>query len=212
MKVISLHQPWAQWIAMGLMTIEARKHKGFFGLVGKCIAIHAAKKVDLDAMDKAYRYLDDQRQITYRESGGMILCTVFVQEARVLTSKDSPQALRDVKGLFGLILRDVQVLENPIHWKGSSSIFNAPDKILKSYTKGPGQEPGSDENGTSKLCHSLWRLHRKDNSILAGRAFMQASELFPIEMANVILRDASKQQELIDKNNLKNYSPHRQIN
>ena len=41
-----------------------------------------------------------------------------------------------------------------------------------------------------ELCRTIWRLHRKDKSFPAERAFLLASSLYPVEMANVILSDA----------------------
>ena len=43
MKAISLHQPWASLIAVGVKTVETRTWKPPVGLVGQRIAIHASK-------------------------------------------------------------------------------------------------------------------------------------------------------------------------
>ena len=44
MKAISLHQPWASLIAVGVKTVETRTRKPPAGLMGQRIAIHAAKR------------------------------------------------------------------------------------------------------------------------------------------------------------------------
>ena len=44
MKAISLHQPWASLIAVGIKTIETRSWAPPKALIGQRIAIHAAKK------------------------------------------------------------------------------------------------------------------------------------------------------------------------
>jgi hypothetical protein len=44
MKVLSLHQPWASLIALGVKTIETRSWSAPTSLVGQRIAIHAAAK------------------------------------------------------------------------------------------------------------------------------------------------------------------------
>lgn len=43
---ISIHQPWASFIAHGIKTTEGRTHTRFAHLVGKRIAIHATKTWD----------------------------------------------------------------------------------------------------------------------------------------------------------------------
>ncbi|MYE38465.1 MAG: ASCH domain-containing protein [Candidatus Spechtbacteria bacterium SB0662_bin_43] len=45
MKVITLHQPWASLIALGIKDIEARSWSPPQRLIGETIAIHAAKVV-----------------------------------------------------------------------------------------------------------------------------------------------------------------------
>jgi hypothetical protein len=55
MKAISLWQPWASLIAAGAKPFETRHWAPPRKLIGATIAIHAAKKIDKDAIDLAER-------------------------------------------------------------------------------------------------------------------------------------------------------------
>jgi hypothetical protein len=46
--IISLWQPWAQWVALGWKLIESRTHNRFKSLLTKRIGIHASAKWDAE--------------------------------------------------------------------------------------------------------------------------------------------------------------------
>lgn len=130
---ITLHQPWASWIALGWKTIETRTHNRFARLVGKRIGIHAGKTWDRLAYIKAADFITHEQVLQSEELRtvhGGILCTALVKEARPLTAKDSKASLCHAEGLFGLVLEDVQhpILGHPIPAKGKQGIwsFNLP--------------------------------------------------------------------------------------
>ena len=139
MDCISIHQPWAAWIALGWKTIETRTHDRFKGLVGERIAIHATKKWDNHANRESQRYRDEKggchnlsNKPYYQGFKGCILCTAFVKEHRLLKTGDSVDALIDCtySHLYGLILEDIKPLTLPIPWKGHQGIFHVPDEML----------------------------------------------------------------------------------
>ncbi|MCY4560236.1 MAG: ASCH domain-containing protein [Chloroflexi bacterium] len=45
MYAITLHQPWASLIALGLKTVETRSWPAPARLVGQTVAVHAGKRV-----------------------------------------------------------------------------------------------------------------------------------------------------------------------
>jgi hypothetical protein len=137
MKSISLWQPWASWIAWGLKTIETRRHRRFACLVGRRVAIHAALRFDVTALDEAAAYLEamieggdgdgadpefirqaSQAERARRECSksflpmGRIVATAFVSGHRALVEADSPAALCDCSpeaGLrYGLVLSEIR--------------------------------------------------------------------------------------------------------
>lgn len=61
MKAISLWQPWASLIACGAKPFETRHWAPPRELIGQTIAIHAAKKIDRDAVALAQEIYMDRR-------------------------------------------------------------------------------------------------------------------------------------------------------
>jgi hypothetical protein len=132
--IISLWQPWAQWVILGWKTIETRIHPRFETLAGKRIGIHSAKTWDKQAIHEARLYLtDDQVRQTYeslhdffKNDAGKIIGTVFVREHRLTEPEDSQAALIECNTpRYGLYLRDPIKLDPPIAVKGRQAIFHA---------------------------------------------------------------------------------------
>ena len=124
--VITLHQPWAQLIALGWKTIETRGHNRFRNLKGKEILIHAGGRWNKYWEEQAMPYLT-QEQIDKIKAWGpvpaSILCKAFVEDARRLNEEDSPNALiKSHNALYGLILSNIQPIES-IHAKGGQGIW-----------------------------------------------------------------------------------------
>jgi hypothetical protein len=133
LQCITLHQPWASWIALGWKSIETRTHRSFACLQGKHIGIHAGNTWDRLAYIKAADIITQEQVLQTEELRtvhGVILCTAFVKEVRPLTKADSRAAMCNAQGLFGLVLEDVQhpILDTPIVAKGKQGIwsFNLP--------------------------------------------------------------------------------------
>lgn len=110
-RAISLWQPWASWVSLGWKTIETRTHAKFRSLKGQRIVIHAALKWDNNALAAAAEYLtEDQIKQTERflRISGALICSVLVDDFRLLTPEDSKAALMECKTeRFGLFLKDI---------------------------------------------------------------------------------------------------------
>lgn len=126
MKVITLWQPWAQFVAMGWKTIETRTHDRFKGLVGQEILIHAGLKWDPSAIREAMPYLHSS-WITFMQGngpffeagrvGGNIIARASVVASRKLTPEDASQALIECDTpRYGLILAYIK----PVHFVKAS--------------------------------------------------------------------------------------------
>lgn len=127
LPIISLWQPWAQWVSLGWKPIETRTHNRFAGLVGRRIGIHAAVKWDHNALALASNYLTpDQIQKTdllMRIGGGAVICTAKVAGHRLLQKSDETGALIECgTKRFGLILEDIEIF-TPIPAKGKQGIW-----------------------------------------------------------------------------------------
>ena len=127
LPVISMWQPWAQWVMLGWKTIETRLHDKFKSLEGKTIGIHAAMKWDHNAIKQARLFLGrNQIFMSYniKNLGGHIICTADVKEHRLLTYADSKKALIDCEDTqrFGLILKGIESIKF-IPIKGKQGIW-----------------------------------------------------------------------------------------
>lgn len=109
MKVLTLTQPWASLIKDGIKKIETRSWQTTFRGV---IAIHASKKVDIDAC-RRFGY-DHSTIIT-----GAIICTaILVDIVRFPHRGITPDIYGDFSdGRYGWILENVEPIE-PIEARG----------------------------------------------------------------------------------------------
>jgi hypothetical protein len=132
-SVISLWQPWAQWVSIGLKSIETRLHPRFASLVGQRIAIHAAARWDDSAYISALKYQPFPMIACRRVKPG-ICGSVFVAEHRECTSADARVALIECETRrYGLILQDPRVCAVVIPVAGSQGIwkYDAPEWLAK---------------------------------------------------------------------------------
>ena len=143
---ITLHQPWASWIAWGLKTIETRTHNRFASLRGQRIAIHAGQAWSDHALDEAANVMTydkrpaDMSGVQFAERNiarrkkmwgrdivyvrGAVVCLATVEDIRQLDSNDSQAALCFCgPSLNGLILADVEPLAEPFKVRGQQGIW-----------------------------------------------------------------------------------------
>ena len=148
MKIITLKQPWASLIAEGHKTIETRTHKRFAGLRDQTIGIHAGKTWDylattivrrgvvwagsrVTTLPDCLRRLVDKGVSEYIfgvpefvHAHGAIIATAYVSRFGRLEETDSRAALCPADGLWGLFLRDVRKLDEPIPCPGKQGIWH----------------------------------------------------------------------------------------
>lgn len=127
-RVISLWQPWAQWVMLGWKTIETRTHRRFAGLRGHRIGIHATLKWDDQWQAQAGRFLNaEQRDQTHAmaPSPGQILGTVDVSAVRWLTAEDEAASLIECTSVrrFGMFLESPVRFPEGIPAKGGQGIW-----------------------------------------------------------------------------------------
>ncbi|MGH8326883.1 MAG: ASCH domain-containing protein [Steroidobacteraceae bacterium] len=131
MKAISLWQPWASAIPLGLKQIETR---GWYTHYRGPLAIHAAK-----------RWTPEQREFAFLEHiSGRLLPTSLPLGALVATAnmvecwRTDQMQVGEIErrygnyapGRFAWVLRDVVALPKPISWKGAQGFFNVPDELF----------------------------------------------------------------------------------
>lgn len=140
--IISMWQPWGQWVGLKWKPIETRQHKRLLSLVGKRIGVHLSLKWDETAIERARPYLTlDQIRQTERflRIGGSVSYTAFVEAGRLLTTDDEPGALIECSTpRWGLFLRDVKSIP-VVPMKGRQGIW---------YAKLPLPETNAKTNST----------------------------------------------------------------
>lgn len=132
MKAISLWQPWASAIALGLKSIETR---GWATSYRGPLAIHAAK-----------RWAGDQREfgriehtlgrLPARVPLGAIVAVCTLSDC--LSTYDLRCEVGSIEriygdyrdGRYGWVLTDIRPLPEPIPFKGAQGFFNVPDELL----------------------------------------------------------------------------------
>jgi len=147
MKIITLWQPWASFIAWGLKTIETREHGKFRILCYQTIGIHAGKSWDKTWEEHAGKYLTEEqiyntKQLKQgfderKESDvrGSIICTVNIYRVGWLLSKHSNEALIDCDlNRFGLFLNNLKIIEpvipDKVKYKCHQGIWDYDGEII----------------------------------------------------------------------------------
>ena len=86
MYAITLHQPWATLIALGIKTVETRSWPAPERLLGQVIAIHAGKRMVRQPGDRIERELRDrvgQDRIRTIPTGAVVATATLAGMARV---------------------------------------------------------------------------------------------------------------------------------
>ena len=151
MKIITLYQPWAAFVALGWKTIETRLHSRFACLVHQTIGIQAAAQFDKDWEKEAKRFLTEEQWLTIQGAAHpdisrlfterqSIICTVHVDEFQKLFACYSDRALIDCSNdnRYGLFLSKSHILTPAISTKGIKhrGLWNYPlEEELKTREK-----------------------------------------------------------------------------
>lgn len=147
MRCISLWQPWASAIALGLKGIETR---GFETKVRGRLAIHAAKRWSQPQQQFAGARRRAGELLPYPMPLGKIVATAVLYDV-VPTAMLLAAGVTDLErmygdyspGRFGWLLRDVVALEQPIPWIGKQGFFNVPDEVFPAAARAVPVSPQS---------------------------------------------------------------------
>lgn len=129
--VLSVWQPWASLMALGIKTIETRCDPAPAELVGQRIAIHASQS---DSKRHVYewvrsRYPEAVAQLeaagldTAAMPRGVVLATARLVETRKTDWRDWPQTMSPVEDFWGWVLDDIRLLPEPIAAAGEAGLF-----------------------------------------------------------------------------------------
>lgn len=134
MNAISIRQPWASAIALGVKTVETRswstKYRG-------PLVIHASKQLTKEAAFFARTEVTLGR-LPNKLALGAIVAVVNLIESRLMTQDwiSSVPAIERLygdwsPGRFGWILGDVRALPEPIGYRGRQGFFDIPNALIE---------------------------------------------------------------------------------
>ena len=132
MRAISLWQPWATAIALGVKRVETRHWSTNY--TGR-LAIHAAKRYD---KEQSF-FAETERaagRLPARIPLGAIVATATLMGCR--RTEDVVHQLSSIEqiygdyepGRFAWFLSDIVALDEPIPYKGAQGFFNIPDELV----------------------------------------------------------------------------------
>ena len=114
---VTVKQPWAGLIMLGLKTIETRPrrihHRG-------PLVIHAGKQVDERAMNFFHLKRDEYE---YCRITGHLLGVVDVLDCQKWGKDDEQASLCEADGLYSWYLKNPRKLRVPLMWRGSQGLF-----------------------------------------------------------------------------------------
>lgn len=152
MKALTLWQPWAQAIVLGYKRVETRSWKPPDRLLGKRIAIHAAKADDAGlraiAEEWPFRAMLYEAGITEFDEmqRGAILGTAVLAEFRPAEDVRRDLGARELalgaydKGRWAWMLTDVERLDDPVPARGGQRLWNA-SRYLELVAQSPSRAP-----------------------------------------------------------------------
>lgn len=130
LPVISLHQPWATLIAMGLKVHETRHWQYPKRLEGQRIAIHAAQRVEGDVHPLIIAALRKEFGTGWRLEipRGAVICTAILAGCYPTELRQGNSALDKVAGnwepgRFAWQLKDVRAISEPFITRGRQSFW-----------------------------------------------------------------------------------------
>lgn len=133
MRALSLWQPWATAIAIGIKKVETRHWQTAY--TGR-LAIHAAKR--WGPQEREFAMIEHTLgRLPKRIPLGAIVATATLMGCRrtedVVTQVSAVERIYGnyTPGRFAWFLTDVVALDNPIPFRGGQGFFNVPDELVR---------------------------------------------------------------------------------
>jgi activating signal cointegrator 1 len=167
LKAISLYQPWASLVALGLKRVETRSWSTTYR---GPLLIHAAERWDADQIavrDLADRDLVDHGYVELPRNlplGRVLAVCRLTGCSQVRQGSLTPEgiglsslemAFGDYRpGRFGWSLEDVRPLAEPVPWRGMQGLWPVPDElaVLCGVRLEPEVSPNSGDPEREVIC------------------------------------------------------------
>lgn len=146
MRALSLWQPWASAIALGIKTVETRswstKYRG-------TLLIHATQRFPREALEFARMEAEVGRLPERLPLGAVVAVATLatVQPAMECVPSFSPEASIErlygdySPGRWGWVLRDVRALPEPIPASGGQGLWRPSDMLVRDVADALGEDP-----------------------------------------------------------------------
>jgi hypothetical protein len=124
MKVLTVKNPWADWIIFGHKgNIKTTENRTWETLYRGRICIHVSKKIDLDAVDKLFP-ADSEDMEYWENQTGLIIGSVelYAIDREIKTEWDEP-------GLFHWRFRNPVWIDRTILVRGALGLWNYEGEI-----------------------------------------------------------------------------------
>lgn len=133
MRCISLWQPWASAIALGVKRVETRHWSTDYR---GPLAIHASKRWTREQIEFAQVERSLGRLPGRIPLGALIAVCDLVDVRPTLELKTQVSAIERIygnyePGRFGWVLENVRALPEPIAFCGRQGFFNVPDELVR---------------------------------------------------------------------------------
>lgn len=141
MKALSLWQPWASAIALGMKRVETRS----WGTAYRGpIAIHAAKRWTLEEREIHELEVRSGAMPAEIPLGAVVAVArlVAVHATLAIAPRISAEELRwgnYAAGRFGWELEDIEPLAEPVPFRGMQGLFEIPDDLVGRSPSAPAQ-------------------------------------------------------------------------
>jgi hypothetical protein len=119
MKALTVRQPWAGLIALGLKDVENRRWAPGDAHIGNRLAIHAGRFDDPERWEHVPADVDPAHDLC--QGNGLVIATVRL--ADVVTDSSSRWA---AAGHFHWVLEDPKVLRRPRFLRGHPGLWTIP--------------------------------------------------------------------------------------
>jgi hypothetical protein len=118
MKILTIKNPWADWIITGYQgQFKTTENRSWETLYRGRIMIHVSKTLDRDIADKVNATPEEHKR--WREQAGKIIGTVELYDI-----DREVKTLMDDEGYFHWRLRDPRPLKEPIPVRGALGLWN----------------------------------------------------------------------------------------
>lgn len=129
MKALSIKQPWADLIVLGMKDIENRKWRTNYR--GRLL-IHASQQIDEKGewlLCSTPIFRNDMNRLYYIE--GHAVHRGFIIGAVDLLDCVTISPSKWFSGPYGFLMGNPVIFKEPIPYRGKLGIFEVPDKIMK---------------------------------------------------------------------------------